>query len=86
VVAEAQVSGIPALVSDRGALPETLGQGGIAVPLDAGFDLWLAALDRLWSDADLYRQCSTAASAESTGPERAPDRIAAHFLDLLRRF
>jgi glycosyltransferase involved in cell wall biosynthesis len=86
VVAEAQVSGIPALVSDRGALAETLGQGGIAMPLDAGLDTWLQALDHLWSDAAFYRQCSAAALAESTGPERAPDRIAANFLDLLRRF
>ncbi|WP_395023317.1 glycosyltransferase [Dongia sp.] len=86
VVAEAQLSGIPALTSDRGALPETLGGGGLAVPLDAGFDAWRAAFNRLWDDADLYRQCAAAARAESTAPERAPDRIAARFLDLLRRF
>ena len=86
VVAEAQLSGIPALVSDRGALAETVGQGGIAVPLDAGLDLWLQALDRLWSDQDFHRQCAAAALAESTAAERAPDRIAADFLDLLRRF
>ncbi|GAB2177842.1 glycosyltransferase family 4 protein [Dongia sp. agr-C8] len=86
VVAEAQLSGIPALVSDRGALPETLGGGGIAVPLDAGFDAWREAFNRLWGDASLYRQCATAAHAESTAEERAPDRIAARFLDLLRRF
>jgi glycosyltransferase involved in cell wall biosynthesis len=86
VVAEAQLSGIPALVSDRGALPETLGAGGLSVPLDAGFDAWLAAFDRLWDDRDLYERSRAAARAESTSPDRAPDRIAARFLDLLRRF
>jgi len=86
VVAEAQVSGIPALTSDRGALPETLGGGGIAVPLDSGLEPWLAALDRLWQDQAFYAACAAAARSESTAAERAPDRIAARFLDLLRRF
>ena len=86
VVAEAQVSGIPALTSDRGALPETLGRGGLGVPLDAGFDAWLEALNRLWDDRAFYDRCAAAAQAEATGADRAPDRIAARFLDLLRRF
>lgn len=86
VVAEAQLSGIPALTSDRGALPETLGGGGLAVPVDAGFAAWRAAFSRLWDDAALYRQCAEAALAESTAEARAPDRIAARFLEALRRF
>jgi glycosyltransferase involved in cell wall biosynthesis len=86
VVAEAQVSGIPALVSDRGALPETLGGGGLAVPLDAGLDTWLQALDRLWGDPAFYGQCAAAALAESTAEDRAPERVSARFLDLLHRF
>jgi glycosyltransferase involved in cell wall biosynthesis len=86
VVAEAQVSGIPALTSDRGALPETVGAGGIAVPLDAGFEAWRDALDRLWDDPAFYARCAEAARAESTDADRVPDRIAARFLDLLQRF
>jgi glycosyltransferase involved in cell wall biosynthesis len=86
VVAEAQVSGIPALVSDRGALPETLGGGGLGVPLDAGFDAWLGAFNRLWDDRAFYESCAAAARAESTSLDRAPDRIADRFLELLRRF
>jgi hypothetical protein len=74
------------LVSDRGALPETLGAGGHAVPLDAGLEPWLQALDRLWAAPAFYDQCAAAALAESTRADRAPDRIAAQFLDLLRRF
>lgn len=86
VIAEAQVSGIPALVSDRGALPETLGGGGLVVPLDAGITAWSEALHHLWSDPGLYRRSAAAALAESARDDRAPDRIAAAFLDLLRRF
>ena len=86
VVAEAQVSGIPGLVSDRGALPETLGGGGLVVPLDAGLDSWLQALDRLWSDQPFYRRCAEAALAESTREDRPPDKIAAQFIDILQRF
>ena len=86
VVAEAQLSGIPALVSDRGALPETLGGGGIAVPLDAGLDAWLQALDRLWLDPAFYARCASAARAESTSTSRDPERISEHFLAILQRF
>jgi glycosyltransferase involved in cell wall biosynthesis len=86
VVAEAQLSGIPALVSERGALPETLGAGGLAVPLDAGLDAWRAALGRLWDDQAFYAQCAAAARAQSSREDRAPDRISARLLDLLRRF
>src|SRR5689334_2331973 len=86
VVAEAQMSGIPALVSDRGALPETLGGGGLSVPLDAGFDVWLAAFNRIWDERALYDRSAAAARTESAAPDRAPDRIADRFLDLLRRF
>ncbi len=86
VVAEAQLSGIPALVSDRGALPETLGGGGLAVPLDAGLDTWLGALDRLWLDRAFYARCAAAARAESTTAERDPDRVSERFLAILRGF
>ena len=86
VVAEAQISGIPALVSDRGALPETLAGGGIAVPLDAGLEAWLAALDRLWTAPAFYDRCAAAARAESTAEDRDPARVSARFLDILRRF
>jgi glycosyltransferase involved in cell wall biosynthesis len=82
-VAEAQVSGIPALVSDRGALPETLGAGGIVVPLDSGTERWSAALDRLWLDDAFYRQAAEAAFRQAGLPERDPDRLIQTFLQLL---
>jgi glycosyltransferase involved in cell wall biosynthesis len=85
-VAEAQVSGIPALVSDRGALSETVGAGGAVVALDAGFAAWVAALDRIWHDAAAYRKCAAAAAFEAQRPERAPEHVADRFLEILRGF
>jgi glycosyltransferase involved in cell wall biosynthesis len=49
VVAEAMACGTPAIVSDRGALPEVVTDGttGFVLPLERGFDAWLAAMDRV---------------------------------------
>jgi glycosyltransferase involved in cell wall biosynthesis len=46
---EAQVCGIPVLASNRGNLPDTIGEGGIA--LDPALDIshWLSAFDELLS-------------------------------------
>jgi glycosyltransferase involved in cell wall biosynthesis len=85
-VAEAQVSGIPALASDRGALPETLGAGGLAVTLDAGWEAWTAALDRLWSDTALYRRAAAAALHQAGLPERDPENVMDGFLRAIRAF
>ncbi|EEF25243.1 glycosyltransferase, putative, partial [Ricinus communis] len=53
VITEAQFSGIPTIASDQGAFPETVGPGGIIVPINASTDEWIAALRRLWDcDSD----------------------------------
>lgn len=58
-VAEALCRGTPVLVSDAGALPETAGPGGIAVPpLDV--EGWTAALATIAEDEDLRRTLSRA--------------------------
>ena len=79
VAAEALVNGIPPLVSDRGALPETVGAGGTVVPL-AGLahsrerrrlpsvhevQPWFDAVCGLWDDPDRYREASSRARAEA---------------------
>lgn len=81
-LAEAQVSGIPALVSDRGALPETVGAGGLVVPLHAPPEAWVAALDRLWHDPAEHARLAAGARAQAARPERDPARICAAFLRL----
>jgi glycosyltransferase involved in cell wall biosynthesis len=65
VAAEGLANGIPVLASDRGALPETLGEAGFAftiperctpasaaVPTGGAVMPWLATIERLWDDAD----------------------------------
>jgi glycosyltransferase involved in cell wall biosynthesis len=84
IVAEAQVSGIPALCSDRGALPETGGQGARYVDVDAPIDAWLSALDAMLGPR--YRGCSIAARGEAERPERRPEAIVESLLQVLEAF
>jgi glycosyltransferase involved in cell wall biosynthesis len=41
---EAMAMGVPVISSDRGALPETVAQGGLVLPLE--FDLWQRAMQQ----------------------------------------
>jgi glycosyltransferase involved in cell wall biosynthesis len=74
VAAEAMINGVPALVSDRGALPETVEDGGRVLPLPAWLDAtsrrvpseeevrpWFDAICRLWDDDAAYRAACEAA-------------------------
>lgn len=74
VVAEAQVSGIPALASDIGGLPEAVGPGGILLSPDSPVSDWVAALRRIWDDADEQARLSTAALRHAARPEMAAAR------------
>ena len=64
MAAEALANGLPVLASDRGALPETLGEAGFLFtlpehcsPANAGLPTarevapWVATIERLWDDA-----------------------------------
>jgi hypothetical protein len=84
VVVEAQASGIPAIVSDRGGLPETVGGGGVVVPLAAPIERWCAAVERMFTDKRAFDRLSRRARAEARRPELAPSRIAARFLEFVR--
>jgi glycosyltransferase involved in cell wall biosynthesis len=53
-VLEAMACGCPVVASDRGALPEVLGPGGLAFPVDAA-DEMEDALERLLSEEDARR-------------------------------
>ena len=74
---EAMANGIPVLASDRGALPETLGNAGFVfkipehytahsmnVPTAREVAPWVAALEKLWDDPELE------ARQTRTGPRR----------------
>jgi glycosyltransferase involved in cell wall biosynthesis len=80
-VTEAQLSGIPVLASDRGNLVDTVGPGGITVDAHAPLDRWIAALDRLWADAD--GRFAAAARAHAWRPEFDPARLAERFAALI---
>jgi glycosyltransferase involved in cell wall biosynthesis len=83
VVTEAHCNGIPALASNRGGLPESVGPGGILVEHDAPLGRWREALSCMWDDQATYRVLRTAAQHYSTRPEIQPALLADKFLRLV---
>ena len=68
---DAQAAGVPTLVSDRGGLPELVGEGEPLNPDDRGS--WGSALGALWSDPAVRRQrgeASLARARERFHPDR----------------
>jgi glycosyltransferase involved in cell wall biosynthesis len=75
---EAMANGIPVIASDRGALPETLGEAGITLPLPERLTPatrflptaeevapWLEAITHPWDDEPTYRERSRRARLEA---------------------
>jgi glycosyltransferase involved in cell wall biosynthesis len=83
VVTEAQFLGIPTIASNMGALPETVGPGGIVVDAAADIAQWTQALRNLWDDDVAYRRYSDAALNYAQRAEISPTQIAAQFIDVL---
>ena len=81
---EAHVSGIPALASTRGGLPESVGPGGILVDPDAPISDWEDALERLWDDVDQYDQMVERALEYSRRPAIQPENLVARLIEVLR--
>ena len=81
---EAQLNAIPVIASARGALPETVGPGGLLVPIDQGIDPWLQALDRLTGDTHFYQATAKAALAHATREDQSVAAITQHFIVLLQ--
>jgi glycosyltransferase involved in cell wall biosynthesis len=84
-VSEAQMSGIPAVASDRGGLAENVGAGGSVVALGASVEHWCGAIEALLGDAGRYEAASRAALAQAARPELAPESVVARFLDFIER-
>lgn len=75
VIAEAQLSGIPALSLDEEGNREAVGPGGVLVPADAPLASWVEALGRLWDDPSSHARLAREARAYSERPEMQPDSI-----------
>lgn len=85
VVAEAQVSGIPVIASDRGNLRETVGPGGIALSLSAPIETWCGTVESLFTDEARYAELSRAARRHSRRREIAPAEVLRRFLTFIAR-
>jgi glycosyltransferase involved in cell wall biosynthesis len=68
IAAEAHVSGIPVIASDRGGLPEAVGEGGMLVSAEAPMQAWIDAVRRVWSDESAYADLSAKALAHAARP------------------
>jgi glycosyltransferase involved in cell wall biosynthesis len=92
VAAEAMLNGIPVLASNRGGLPETIGDAGFLFDIPARYasetrDLptpeevapWVETIIRLWDDPVEYDRCSRAARARAHLWH--PDRLAPIYRD-----
>ena len=74
VVTEAQFSGIPAIGSNRGGLPEAIGPAGRVLPHDAPAEVWAEAVREFWADSAVYKEASAAAWSYGKRPEIDPQK------------
>ena len=84
VVTEAQVNAIPALASNRGGLPETVGTGGICMDPDADILEWRQALSRFWDDEGYFRDMAARAQRSSARPELQEQAIVDALMNAIR--
>ena len=99
VVAEALVNGIPVLASDRGALPETLGEAGFAfaipdrctpsggVPTAREVAPWVATIGRIWDDPawEAAQRDRAREAARRWEPDAIAERYRDTFASIVRR-
>ena len=93
--AEAMANGIPVLASNRGALPETVGDGGILLDIPpqytpesaeqltaAEIEPWVETTLRLWDDGAFYRQQSE--KTRACAARWHPDRLRPLYVEFFR--
>ncbi len=57
-VIEAQLNGVPVLASNRGALPDTVGEGGLTLDPHAPVEVWAEALRRLMGGEESFGEAA----------------------------
>ncbi len=96
VAAEAMLNGIPVLASNRGGLPETIGDAGFLFDIPAKYtpetrevptaeevERWVETIIRLWDDAAEYERWSRA--ARERAQQWLPDRLAPIYREFFTR-
>ncbi|MGZ4804496.1 MAG: glycosyltransferase, partial [Acidimicrobiia bacterium] len=83
LVLEAQSNGIPVLGSDRPAVAESIGPGGVLVGIDEPVDAWAAGLSELIDDPERYLAYSAAAREHAERPEVDPGFLVERFERLI---
>lgn len=69
---EAQINGIPVVASTRGALPDTVGAGGVLLDAHAPTSAWVAALRRAYMPSPEYDRLSGLARQHAFHTAAAP--------------
>jgi glycosyltransferase involved in cell wall biosynthesis len=80
---EASFSGIPAIASRVGGLPEAVGDGGVLIDPYDDVEVWNASLVDLWTNDNSYLRAQKAAIAASKRAEIQPKNVLKNFLEVL---
>ena len=80
VAVEAQSCGIPVIASERGGLPESVGDGGMLVRDYRNVEAWMHAIDAVLDDDDAYRAWSARALAHARSADFDRQQLAGRFL------
>lgn len=79
---EAQINALPVLASNRGALPEVIGEGGLLLPPEAPTEAWVQALRQLYDPVTSAIQRERA-QAKALAHAASTPLIVGKFLSLL---
>lgn len=82
VAVEAQSCGIPVIASNRGGLPESVGEGGVLVDDFRNVDTWVVAIEAMLNDEAAYRELAARALAYARSPAFSPNRLSQRFLEV----
>jgi glycosyltransferase involved in cell wall biosynthesis len=83
VIVEAGFSGIPAVASRIGGIPESIGKSGVLLEASDSPEQWADALTTVLSDADTYRRMEAAAIVNANREDFGADVVAERFLEVV---